>query len=91
MNWAELIPIFIGSGGLLGIILLFFRMGKFAQKIESLEKMCNKNFTEIHTDIKEMKQSITSIQVQMGKLETRVEERTLRTVHPDYERNRAVR
>jgi hypothetical protein len=91
MTTFEIIQIFIGSGGLLGIIFIFFKMGKFAQKIETLDESCKKNFTEIRNDIKEIKHSINALEIQMGKLETRVEERTLRTVQTNYAREPAVR
>lgn len=98
MTTFEIIQLFIGSGGLIGVVLLFFQLGKFAQKIdsmdkrmESLDESCKKNFSEIKNDIKEMKHSINAIEVQLGKLETRVEERTLRTVQTNYAREPAVR
>jgi peptidoglycan hydrolase CwlO-like protein len=116
MTTVEIIQLFIGSGGLIGIVFLFFRMGKFAQKVENLENSViefkgqvksafldtsdqidkkfdelDKRFDKIETDIKELDHSLTNIKVQIGKLETRVEERTLRVVQPDYDRTPAVR
>lgn len=91
MTTFEIIQILLGSGGLIGIVLLFFQLGRFAQKIESLEIDSKKNFLEIKGDIKEMKHSINAIEIQLSKLETRVEERTLRVVQPTYPREPAMR
>lgn len=92
MTIAEIIQIFIGSGGLLGILILTFRMGKVVQKIDTLEKTCSENFAEIKTDIKDMKARISAVELQIGRLEIRVEERTLRVVKDIYEsREPAVR
>lgn len=41
----------------------------------------DKKFDAVMDEIKEMKKDINAINVQIGKLETRVEERTLRVVH----------
>lgn len=78
-------------------------MGRFAQKMESIEsnlgthidsvdrKMetalsrIEKKVDEICTDIKETKRSIGTLEVQLARLETRVEERTLRVIHVDRE------
>jgi peptidoglycan hydrolase CwlO-like protein len=98
MTTFEIIQLFIGSGGLIGVILLFFQLGKFAQKIDAIDqrieefkKDTGKNFLEVKCEIKEMKHSINALEIQLGRLETRVEERTLRVVQPNYGREPAVR
>jgi predicted nucleic acid-binding Zn-ribbon protein len=98
MTTFEIIQIFLGSGGLIGILFLFFRIGKTAEKIEHLETSMNdlksvsqQEFDSLKESVREMQRSITKIEVQIGKLEIRVEERTLRVVQPNYEREPAVR
>lgn len=116
----EIIQLFLGSGGLIGILFLFFKIGKTAQKITQIDtslddfklhvkssfidsqdyfdkrliemKLDNEKFLfEIRTDIKDIKRCLNSIEVQIGKLETRVEERTLRVIKGNYEHEPAVR
>jgi peptidoglycan hydrolase CwlO-like protein len=89
MTTFEMVELFIGSGGLIGIIFIFFRMGKFAQKIESMDDNCKKEFIHIHTDIKEIRHSVNALEKLVSKLETRVEERTMR-MQP-YERDPVMR
>lgn len=91
MTTIEIIQLFLGSGGLLGILFLAFRTGKIVQKIDTLEEHCNKNFLEMKMDIKDIKRSISSMEVQIGRLETRVEERTLRVVKDTYMQEPAIR
>ena len=90
MTTVEIIELILGSGGLIGICIVIFRMGKIVQNIETLDENCKKNFSEMRADIKEIRQGINVIEVQIGKLETRVEERTLRVVQPNYEKEPAV-
>ena len=91
MNAKEIIELVLGSGGLISILILVFRMGKVVQKIEELETSSEKNFSEIKSDIKQIRTSINSMEVQIGKLETRVEERTLRVVKDNYKPEPAMR
>lgn len=105
MTTFEIIQLFIGSGGLIGILIIAFHMGKFSNKIESMDKkidqlenalekkihkvetaisdynkMHQQEFDFLKQETKEMQRTLHNIQVQVGKLETRVEERTLRVV-----------
>lgn len=142
MTTKEIIELLLGSGGLLGILFIVFRMGRTVQcittmgntiiefksennekfkqfridvdeRFESFNRHLEKHFNEMKTDnkksitemkadnerilcdirsdIKEIKHSINSMEVQIGKLETRVEERTLRVVNGEYDRNGALR
>lgn len=77
METTEIFQILIGSGGLLGIIILVFRTGKIVEKVENSDK----KISEIKDDIKDIKRALGNMEVQIGKLETRVEERTLRVIH----------
>lgn len=38
MDWQQIVQMSIGSGGLLGMILIFFRTGKIVEKIDQIEK-----------------------------------------------------
>lgn len=98
MTTVEIIELLLGSGGLIGIFVLVFRMGRMVQKIDAFSisfedfKGCSaRSFSEIKCDIKDMKVRLNTMEVQLGKLETRVEERTLRVVQPRYDREPAVR
>jgi uncharacterized Ntn-hydrolase superfamily protein len=77
MEIENIIQIIIGSGGVLGIAFLVFRTGRIVEKIESSDK----KISEIKDDIKEVRRTLNLIEIQIGKLETRVEERTLRVIH----------
>lgn len=98
MTTVDIIQLLIGSGGLLGLVIMFFRMGRFAEKVDNLCKKvdgfdhsCEYNFREMRSDLKkigseisEVKASINELEVQMGILETRVEERTFRAYVTPY-------
>jgi hypothetical protein len=45
----------------------------------------DKGFESLRIELKEIRSDIARLNVQVGKLETRVEERTLRAVHYDHE------
>ncbi len=77
MTTFEIISLCLGGGGLLGIFGLVFAFGRMFQKIENLTK----DVIEIKSDIQSIKNTLGSMAVQLGKLETRVEERTLRVIH----------
>lgn len=77
MSTYEIISICLGGGGLLGIFGLAFAFGRMFQRIDSI----GKDIIEIKTDIKSLNQKMGFVEVQLGKLETRVEERTLRVIH----------
>jgi flagellar motility protein MotE (MotC chaperone) len=108
---AEIIQLVIGSGGAVGFLIIIFKMGQVAQKIETMivkmdeiksdlkkeisdvktelkkelsdGKTESKNdITEVKLDIKSINAKLGSMDTQMGKLEVRLEERTLR-VHYD--------
>jgi hypothetical protein len=79
MEWLQLI---MGSGGLLGVFILIFRTGKIVERIDNLEEM--------KKDVKEIKTTMNSMAIQIAKLETRVEERTLRVVHVNQEERELV-
>lgn len=97
MTWVDIIQLLIGSGGLLGIGVLFFKMGRFAEKVDGLAFQMTKGFAEvdkrfgavdkrfdkIECDINDIKENTKDIEIQLGILETRVEERTMR---PNYEK-----
>lgn len=72
----------MGSGGLLGVFILIFRTGKIVERIDNLEEM--------KKDVKEIKTTMNSMAIQIAKLETRVEERTLRVVHVNQEERELV-
>ena len=146
MTTKEIIELILGSGGLIGIFILIFRMGSLVEKVNtigaSLEEFKGetkknfsdmradtdnkfsetkidmgkkfsemridmdkkfsemradtdkkfsemkvemvKSFIEVKSELKEIKNSLNCMEVQLGKLETRVEERTLRVVHSDH-------
>ena len=62
----EIAQLVVGSGLLTGIVYVICKV----TKIDSMAQ-----------DIKEMKKDISSLNIAVGKLEVRVEERTLRVVH----------
>ncbi len=104
MSILEIIQLIIGSGGALGILLIVFRFGKMAEKMNTISTKLSANDAKIDMlslnvkkDIFESKEelkreiskldshsqqiytALSCIQVQIGKLEIRLEERTLRT------------
>jgi len=74
----EIAHLIIGSGGLIGILILIFRTGRIVEKLESVNRSCD----EIKMDVKCINAKLGTIDIQIAKLETRLEERTLR-VHYD--------
>ena len=81
MSVPEIVGILIGSGGLIGVFSLFFRIGAVFQKIESSLTDIKKDVGEIKVQMEIIKKDVSELKVQVGKLEVRVEERTLRVIH----------
>lgn len=89
LPWINLL---IGSGGIVGVCIVIFRFGKLVQKIDSMnDKMDNgflsvdKRLEKIDSKLDALEKGQSDLRVQLGKLETRVEERTLRVVHTTKE------
>ena len=74
----EIVQLIIGSGGLIGVLILIFRTGRIVEKLDSLDRSA----CEMKLDIKCINAKLGTIDIQIAKLETRLEERTLR-VHYD--------
>jgi hypothetical protein len=51
---------------------------KFESRFESMDKKFDSKFEILFSELKEIRKDINRIELQVGKLETRVEERTLR-------------
>jgi len=66
-NWS----LILGSGGLLGLVLMFFWVGRFMGKIDSKLTVLD----EMKKDIKEIKGSVQNLEIRMSRLETQDEER----------------
>lgn len=81
MTAVQLINLLLGSGGLLGLLIVIFRSGKIVQKIESMDKRLDKMDETLHS----LDKGQSEIRIQLGKLETRVEERTFRVVQTTKE------
>lgn len=81
MTGTEIFQCIVGSGGLIGICFVIFRTGKIVQNIENIAK----EVKEISQKVGELEKGQTEMRVQLGKLETRVEERTLRVIHQTKE------
>ncbi len=81
METIEIIQLLIGSAGLIGVGGLIFRTGKIVQNIENIAK----DVKEISQKVGELEKGQTEMRVQLGKLETRVDERTLRVIHQTKE------
>lgn len=84
----EAINLLVGSGSLLGVVLIIFRSGKLIQKIEnmndkidnfnknlneSVSDRMNKRFDKVDERLSALEKGQTELRVQLGKLETRVE------------------
>ena len=73
----QVVQICLGSGGVLGIVYLIFKMGGLCKTIE-----VNTKAVESHGQILFSIQSdLRSINDRLTRLEVRVEERTLKVVH----------
>lgn len=91
MDW----HLILGSGGFVGIAYLVFKIGSLVERIKNNEKKqeafekniddrfnkMDEKFHRLDERLGRIESALTIISVQIGKLETRVEERTLRVVH----------
>lgn len=81
----ENLGIWIGSGGIVGIVVLFFYMGRGFGKLETklgdIDKRfdsIDKKFEMILLEIKEIRKELSNLDIRLSRLEVRVEERMVR-------------
>lgn len=65
MTLAQIIQISLGSGGVIGIFYLIFKMGKIVQKIETLDKKTDL----ISNEIKEIRKDISVTDHRISRME----------------------
>lgn len=81
MTNIEIVQLILGSGGILGFIILIFRMGRIIEKIGNMSDKID----TISTKIDECNKRLGETNDRLTRLEVRVEERTLKVYH--VERN----
>lgn len=95
----DIITFLIRSGFLIGVLVIIVRVGKLVQKIEHMGERIehldkkidnvNKNLSEkidaTNERLSALEKGQTEMRVQLGRVETRVEERTLRVIHTTKE------
>lgn len=82
MDWKEILELAVGSGGLLAIFFVMIQIGKVIQKISRITE----DISEIKTTMKCLDLDLRDMERSIAKLETRVEERTMRVIHVEKER-----
>ena len=91
----EILSLIIGSGGLIGIFYVIFKMGKLVSSFEGSFKLIEERFKHIEERFKHLDEKferiekkvdtiasdIKNLTSRVDRLEVRLEERTLRVVH----------
>lgn len=92
MTNIEFINTLLGSGGILGVAVIVFKLGRSAEKIDYISDKINKlienndnKLSAILSEIKECNKKLNETHDRLTRLEVRVEERTLKVYH--VERN----
>jgi hypothetical protein len=86
MSFAESAQLFLTGGGLVAILVMFFRMGRLFEKVEaqgkSIERV-ERSIERLEKSLEHITNILNSMDGRLNRLEVRVEERTLRVIHTE--------
>lgn len=88
MTAAEIWGMILGSGGIIAAFVLIFKMGRGFQRVETAIESMDRKIDKLDARVGKIEECLTEMRVQIGKLETRVDERTLRVVHTIKDKTR---
>jgi hypothetical protein len=81
MTTFEIFILCLGGGGILSILSMALTIGRGFGKIDQRLENIEHKIEKLDGKIEKLESTIGTMAIQLGKLETRVEERTLRVIH----------